>query len=391
MSATPEGVVVSSSLLGRHRITASDVELVAPGAMLPLRGPRTGDPVDDLQVAVDRQAFACVGSEEVCHVRPQAVVFEAAGMDWDAARDWVVDLVQIGIGQPVEELCLRREAGAWERRAACVRCMRQGIVIEDVMEASGWVPPWERAQEDEVFDGVGGGGTDEPGDGAGDGGGGGPGAMSVEEAVSELGEWQCQDDGAGVGVWPLPFGTGVLSLDSSGHIQCVLREPRPPTPIRDFGERDCVGQCPNAPMPQCPNAQPANIRTFAGWDNQGRELFSAPFPPHVIRPVPLRPCTAPRLHTPPPVHVLSPSRFPPALVTGVVARSGLAEMRDGEVRHIRSLAGRRVEHDGAAERYVRALRSAFTQFTSVASGLLALPLPLRRYWARRGDPHLPPD
>ena len=157
---------------------------------------------------------------------------------------------------------------------------------------------------------------------------------------------------------------------------------------------DLCDLCPNGPMPQCPDArhaQPANMRTFAGWDSQGRELFSVPFPPHVIRPVPLRPCTAPLLHSLPPVRVLSPSRFPPALVTGVVAHSGLAEMRDGEVRHIRSLAGRRVEHDGAAERCVRALRSAFTQFTSVASGLLALPLPLRRYWARRGDPHLPPD
>jgi len=46
-------------------------------------------------------------------------VFEAAGMDWEAAREWIVGLVRIGIGQPVEELRLGREAGEWERRAAC--------------------------------------------------------------------------------------------------------------------------------------------------------------------------------------------------------------------------------------------------------------------------------
>ena len=40
-------------------------------------------------------------------------------MDWEAAREWIVGLVRIGIGQPVEELRLGREAGEWERRAAC--------------------------------------------------------------------------------------------------------------------------------------------------------------------------------------------------------------------------------------------------------------------------------
>ena len=410
VSATPEGVVVSSSFVNRHRIAPGDIELVTPGMFLHLRCPPTGDPAADLLAAVRRISSARVDAEEVCHLRPQAIVFQAAGMDWDSARDWVEGLVRVGIGQPVEELRMPREAGEWAQRVACVRCMRQAVVPSDVVEASGWVPPWERVD-----------GGQDPGEVEGEGvektvnGSGAPGEATVEEVVSECSEWGHRDDGAGVGVWPFPFGTGVLSLDASGGLQYIMYEPRPPTPIRGFGERGgggpvvfwpCRVALP-APVPaptptqsaQAPgdaarvdSPQPPHsgvTHTFAGWDDQGRELTSVPFPSYVVRPVPLRPCAAPLLSPPPSLCALPPSRLPPA--PGVAERLDSDEMHDSEMRHVRSLAARGATEAGMASRCVRTLRSTCRWFASEASRLLALPLPLSLYWARRGDPHEPPD
>ena len=415
VSATPEGIEVSSSFVGRHRILPIDIELVAPGMFLPLRCPPTSDPAADLLAAVHRTAVACVGTEEVCHLRPQAIVFQAAGMDWDSARDWVEGLVRVGIGQPVEELCMPRGAGEWAQRVACIRCMQQAIVSTDVVEATGWVPPWERAAEAQDPGGVECEVGGEPG-----GAGGGQGAGQVDgEAGLRPAEEGFVDLGAGVGVWPLPYGTGVLSLDSGGGIRSVLSAPRPPSPVEPRTSRHGGPMvfwphraAPPTPLPAsalsrsacvldggvplCPPPMPVSVcaaRTFAGWDDQGRELTSVPFPQHVVRPVPLRPSAVSPARPPPPVAVRTPSplRSPIAPVPGEVAHSGLVEMLDDEVHHVRSLARRGVTVAGVASGCVRALHSARHWLASAAPRLLALPLPPCLHWAQRGDPHQPPD
>ena len=93
----------------------------------------------ELRRAVGR---AVVGVDDAFHMRPQAIVFNEGGMDWDDAREWVLEgLVGRGVGQPVEELRIALAHGAWAMEG--VRCMR-AIVDEDVVEATGWLPPSER-------------------------------------------------------------------------------------------------------------------------------------------------------------------------------------------------------------------------------------------------------
>ena len=101
---------VSSSFVDRHRVGPRELLYVPPGAMLPLQQPPRADPRVELRKAVGR---AIVGVEYAFHTRPQAIVFEEGGMDWDDAKAWVLEgLVGRGVGQPVEELKVTLAHGA---------------------------------------------------------------------------------------------------------------------------------------------------------------------------------------------------------------------------------------------------------------------------------------
>ena len=290
-------VYVCSSFLGRHEVGRCELRYVPPGEMLPLEQAPRADPGTALRRAVDR---AVVGAEEAFHMRPQALVFDAEGRDWEEAREWVLGLVACGIGQPVEELRVARASGAWIMAAA--RCIRT-IVAEDVVDATGWLPPWERGDEgdeEEVLSPAGdwgsgsleleaqvsrgagpavamvaacssmpgscsgtagscsgapggcsntpGGCSNAPG-GCPDAPGGCSGAPSGcfgtpggspggAEEVETLADWGLVDVGAGVGVWPLSHGAGALVLRGDGGVVLAGgRALRPPSPPVGHGER----------------------------------------------------------------------------------------------------------------------------------------------------------
>ena len=73
----------------------------------------------------------------VYHTRPQALVFDAETRGVDEAQEWIAQLVERGVGQPVEDLRVPCSSGTWQRRVACTRCMKE-LMLEDVLEINGW-------------------------------------------------------------------------------------------------------------------------------------------------------------------------------------------------------------------------------------------------------------
>ena len=140
-------MVICSSFSNRQLIDSQTVEFVGPNLWLPLQQPPAGD-----AVAALLSAWECTDSgldvdglpRLVYHTRPQALVFDAETRGVDEAQEWIAQLVERGVGQPVEDLRVPCSSGTWQRRVACTRCMKE-LMLEDVLEISGWVPPGEPA------------------------------------------------------------------------------------------------------------------------------------------------------------------------------------------------------------------------------------------------------
>ena len=417
---------VSSSFVDRHRVGPRELLYVPPGAMLPLQQPPRADPRVELRKAVGR---AIVGVEYAFHTRPQAIVFEEGGMDWDDAKAWVLEgLVGRGVGQPVEELKVTLAHGAWAMEG--VRCMR-AIVDEDVVEATGWLPPSERGEARE--DGEAGGEQEEwmePVEME-------PEAVGVgmeaggEEGKETLEDWGLADNDEGIGIWTLSHGSGVLIRQEGGGVRHVGRAPRPPSPPVSHGEREPGGapifwpqrrpialqssvesvpvprppsppvshgerELGGAPMfwPQCcPIASPSAVVsvpaahatrgfTFAGWDADGREMRRALLPASVCRPKPLRAAEAPPLRPPSPPRPHPPRYVPPRACTD-------DELGDDDVRAVRIMA-RGMRWGGAEGSWARMAWGFCHRLLSAASRRLALPSPSGSDTSISGM-HEPPD
>ena len=424
VSLTQAGeVYVCSSFLGRHEVGRSELRYVPPGEMIPLEQPPRADPSADLRRAV---GHAVVGREEAFHRRPQALVFDADGRDWEAAREWVLGLVACGIGQPVQELRVARASGAWIMAAA--RCMRT-VVSEDVVDVTGWLPPWERDDENEVVSLAGdwssehlepvahaphGTGpvvaADSP-DGAGpvvaaDSQGPDAACPPTPVEAEALEDWGLVDTGAGVGAWPLFHGTGMLVLGDDG---CVVlaggRIPRPPSPPVSHCEREPGGApvfWPRRHPASPPVAPPQGVigpsascspggaiptvtppRAFAGWAADGRELYRTLLPLHVYRPIPLRVAASAPLGTPTGApRVPSPSPHVPCAC-------GLDELDDDDVRTVRTF-GRDSGRGGGGGGWAAMALGAWHRFRSAALWPLEFLSPSCRYATARAV-HEPPD
>ena len=336
-------VVVSSSFLGRSRITKADVEYVGPREWLPLREPPRGDPGWDVFCAA---RDACT-QEHVCHFRPQAIVFEAEGRDAEEACDRATELVEAGLGQRVVELLLPAGMGDWDRRVACGRCMR-AVAREDVVEApAGWAPPggeeggWE---EEGGWDSV----PQPPG----------PGAVRPPTPVKTYGE---REGGGPMVFWPrrVPRSTapGAVALGA---------------PAAAVGAASSAARAASTAAP----------RAFAGWGEDGRELSRALLPARVCRPVPLRPADAPAL---PALVAPLPSRVSVRPVRACAAD----ELGDDDMRSVREFV-RGAGWRGALGGWAGTARGYWHRFLSAASWPLELPSHARRFATARAVRE-PPD
>ena len=118
-------MVICSSFSNRRLIDSQTVEFVGPNQWLPLQQPPAGDAVAALLSAWDctNNGLDMEGLPRlVYHARPQALVFDAKGRGAEQAQEWVKHLVEKGVGQPVEDLRVPYNSGAWQRRVACARC-----------------------------------------------------------------------------------------------------------------------------------------------------------------------------------------------------------------------------------------------------------------------------
>ena len=231
-------IIVISRFADRDSI---QLQSVPAGAWLPLRSP-SGDALDD----VVRGVLNAQPGRFACHLRPQALVFSAEYMDELSARDWVRGLVDVGIGQSVEEVRVACGLTAGGVRARC-RVPVAALIGEDLLDVTGWDPLAGEVQggqqegegtdsEAELWGERGGGGfgqevgplreSDGEVQGGGDGGEGeqcGDWAGQFDPVVAlprcavgtilaEVGAvpegWQ--DDGAGVGLWSLPYAAGEI-------------------------------------------------------------------------------------------------------------------------------------------------------------------------------------
>ena len=124
-------IIVISRFADRYHI---HLQSVPAGAWLPLRSP-SGDALDD----VVRGVLNAQPGRFACHFRPQALVFSAEYMDELSARDWVRGLVDVGIGQSVEEVRVACGLTAGGVRARC-RVPVAALVGEDLLDVTGWDP-----------------------------------------------------------------------------------------------------------------------------------------------------------------------------------------------------------------------------------------------------------
>ena len=268
----------------------------------------------------------------------------------------------------VEELRIALAHGAWAMEG--VRCMR-AIVDEDVVEATGWLPPSER-------------------EGAG---------------VTKLAGGE-QDVAETTG-WAPPDGEEQGWEEEEGGWDSTLQPPepavvRPPTPVKTYGEResggpmvfwprrlplDHVGTSPDVPTIGGP-AAPVGVapapapRAFAGWGEDGRELSCAFLPARVCRPVPLRPADAPAM----------PSPVAPSLSRVSVHRVRACttdELGDDDMRSIRDFV-RGAGWRGMFSDWAGMARGYWNRFMSAASRPLELPSLARQYTTARAV-HEPPD
>ena len=229
-------VVVSTWLLGVRPV---EVRVVTPGECLPLRQPPRSDALVDVVTAV---VAARPGPRRVCHTRPQALVFDADGMDAEEAWEWVSRLVEQGVDTRVTRIVLPRDMGAEGVRAQC-RVHVEEVIEADVLDITGGLElpggeepvglEWEVVGSDIEDCAVAASSGLEQRDG-------GEASMSsivegereLEELLVDVGmrEEGWQDDGAGVGAWRLPHAGGIVSVHPAGGVHVLARPPSPPLP-----------------------------------------------------------------------------------------------------------------------------------------------------------------
>ena len=184
--------------------------------------------------------------------------------------------------------------------------------------------------------------------------------------------------------------------------------PRPPTPVRSYGERESVApvfwprRVAPPPSPVAPSSSPeslgpvatahpvpstaapltAPLRAFAGWAADGSELYRALLPARVQRPTPLHVAEAPLMRPLSPPLTPARPRVPPRACT-------LDDLGDDDVRavreHVRAVGG-----GGSGRGWADVACGFWHRLRSAASWPLELPSPLRRY-TNVGAVHEPPD
>ena len=418
-------VVVSTWLLGVRPV---EVRVVTPGECLPLRQPPRSDALVDVVTAV---VAARPGPRRVCHTRPQALVFDADGMDAEEAWEWVSRLVEQGVDTRVTRIVLPRDMGADGVRAQC-RVHVEEVIEADVLDITGGLElpggeepvglEWEVVGSDIEDCAVAASSGLEQRDG-------GEASMSsivegereLEELLVDVGmrEEGWQDDGAGVGAWRLPHAGDIVSVHPAGGVHVLARPPSPPLPgvgcreavfwprrqpfirqgVLHAGDGEVQGTRESAPREQQglgAHTMPSGwVSVVTGWAPDGTEMrgLVRQLPADIVRPVPKRArvCVRPSQTTSVPVNVFdvpttkgdyvsAPVRLSPYTLQGDAAladaevREGDAELADAEVREVRALR-RDVDR---AERTVRWMGHGWGGGFRAALRLLEFLFPSRR-------------
>ena len=80
----------------------------------------------------------------VYHSRPQDLVFDAGDMGQEDAQEWILHLLEAGLGEEVEDVRVRRSLGTWQGRVACTRYIRN-LEADDLLDITGILTPQEQA------------------------------------------------------------------------------------------------------------------------------------------------------------------------------------------------------------------------------------------------------
>ena len=80
----------------------------------------------------------------VYHSRPQDLVFDAGDMGQEDAQEWILHLLEAGLGEEVEDVRVRRSLGTWQGRVACTRYIRD-LEADDLLDITGILTPQEQA------------------------------------------------------------------------------------------------------------------------------------------------------------------------------------------------------------------------------------------------------
>ena len=79
----------------------------------------------------------------VYHSRPQDLVFDAGDMGQEDAQEWILHLLEAGLGEEVEDVRVRRSLGTWQGRVACTRYIRD-LEADDLLDITGMLTPQEQ-------------------------------------------------------------------------------------------------------------------------------------------------------------------------------------------------------------------------------------------------------
>ena len=147
--AEKDEIVISSYFENRHIIDPSTVEYLPPNQYMP---PHESPPPSQ-EHAVNSILRAWEHAEDgpsgrahrlVYHSRPQDLVFDAGDMGQEDAQEWILHLLEAGLGEEVEDVRVRRSLGTWQGRVACTRYIRD-LEADDLLDITGILTPQEQA------------------------------------------------------------------------------------------------------------------------------------------------------------------------------------------------------------------------------------------------------
>ena len=147
--AEKDEIVISSYFENRHIIDPSTVEYLPPSQYIP---PHESPPPSQ-EHAVNSILRAWEHAEDgpsgrahrlVYHSRPQDLVFDAGDMGQEDAQEWILHLLEAGLGEEVEDVRVRRSLGTWQGRVACTRYIRD-LEADDLLDITGILTPQEQA------------------------------------------------------------------------------------------------------------------------------------------------------------------------------------------------------------------------------------------------------